>query len=150
MKRAKPQADFAVDTLALQIDGQAAYDSILASTPADKLLVVECSATWCAPLAGNRRQYRALSLTLLAARCGPCKMFKPAYEQFAQAYSKDAVFTTIMGDANDDCKLLMTRLNVKSVPAFFFYRGGKQVSAFTGANKTGAYSAASVCKAVQY
>jgi hypothetical protein len=65
-------------------------------------------------------------------------MFKPAYEQFAEAYAKDAVFTTIMGDANDDCKGLMTRLGVKSVPAFFFYRGGKQVAAFTGANKTGA------------
>ena len=63
-------------------------------------------------------------------------MFKPAYEQFAEAYSKDAVFTTITGDANDDCKRLMTRLGVKSVPAFFFYRGGKQISAFTGANKT--------------
>jgi thiol-disulfide isomerase/thioredoxin len=73
-------------------------------------------------------------------RCGPCKMFKPAYEQFATAYEKQAVFTTIMGDANDDCKLLMTRMNVKSVPAFFFYRGGKEVSAFTGANKTGASS----------
>ena len=72
-------------------------------------------------------------------------MFKPAYEQFAQAYQAQAVFTTIMGDANDDCKLLMTRMNVKSVPAFFFYRGGKEVSAFTGANKTGAPSSRLLC-----
>ena len=64
-------------------------------------------------------------------------MFKPAYEQFAQAYAKDAVFVTIMGDANDDTKGLMTRLGVKSVPAFFMYKDGKQVSAFTGANKQG-------------
>ena len=64
-------------------------------------------------------------------------MFKPAYEQFAQAYAKDAVFVTIMGDANDDTKRLMTRLGVKSVPAFFMYKDGKQVSAFTGANKQG-------------
>ncbi len=31
----------------------------------------------------------------------------------------------------------MKRLAVKSVPAFFFYKDGAQVSAFTGANKQG-------------
>ena len=45
VKRRKPLTD----TPRLQIDSAAAYDSHLASTPADKLLVVECSATWCAP-----------------------------------------------------------------------------------------------------
>jgi hypothetical protein len=32
----------------VQIDSAAGYDTVLAGTPADKLLVVECSATWCA------------------------------------------------------------------------------------------------------
>jgi len=40
------------------------------------------------------------------------------------------------GDINNECKQLMSKLGVKSVPAFFFFKGGKQVSSFTGANKT--------------
>ncbi len=65
-------------------------------------------------------------------------MFKPAYEQFAQGYSDKAVFTSIMGDANASTASIMKRLNVKSVPAFFYFKAGEQVAAFTGANKQGA------------
>jgi thioredoxin-like negative regulator of GroEL len=64
-------------------------------------------------------------------------MFKPAYEQFAEAYVEKATFVTITGDANTSTAALMKRLSVKSVPAFFLYKDGAQVSAWTGANKQG-------------
>jgi hypothetical protein len=64
-------------------------------------------------------------------------MFKPAYEQFAAAYLGQAVFISIMGDANGSTAALMKRLSVKSVPAFFFYKDQKVVTQFTGANKQG-------------
>ncbi len=61
------------------------------------------------------------------ARCGPCKLFKPTFEQFAEAYHEQAVFVSVMGDANTSTAKLMKRLAVKSVPAFFFFREGQQV-----------------------
>ena len=77
------------------------------------------------------------SADALHPRCGPCKLFKPAYAAFAEAYQQQAVFVSIMGDANASTAALMKRLAVKSVPAFFFYKSGEQVAAFTGANKQG-------------
>ena len=59
-----------------QIDSAAAYDDHLASTPADKLLVVECSATWCVCAARARhgamaysRDSRHCLLLAAAAHC---------------------------------------------------------------------------------
>ena len=77
------------------------------------------------------------SADALRGRCGPCKLFKPAYAAFAEAYQQQATFVTITGDANASTAALMKRMAVKSVPAFFFFKNGQQVAAFTGANKQG-------------
>ena len=57
--------------------------------------------------------------------------------QFAEAYNSQASFVSVVGDLNASTATLMKRLQVKSVPAFFFYKNGKEVSSFTGANKQG-------------
>lgn len=62
-------------------------------------------------------------------RCGPCKMFKPTFAQFAEAYTEQTVFLSVMGDANASTAKLMKRLAVKAVPAFFFFKEGQQARA---------------------
>lgn len=57
--------------------------------------------------------------------------------QFAEAYNSQASFVSVVGDLNASTATLMKRLQVKSVPAFFFFKQGKEVSSFTGANKQG-------------
>ena len=80
----------------------------------------------------------SVSLTHPSLRfAGPCKLFKPTFVQFAEAYNSQASFISVVGDLNASTATLMKRLQVKSVPAFFFYKNGKEVSSFTGANKQG-------------
>lgn len=81
----------------------------------ERLVILNCSATW----------------------CGPCKLFKPTYNLFAEEYDKKARFLSVTGDKNESTNKLMRRLEVKTVPAFFFFKNGKEVSKFSGANKTG-------------
>jgi thiol-disulfide isomerase/thioredoxin len=120
------------------VTSEAQFDELIANA-GSKLVVVDCGATWCGA-SGSRvvsvpKFTPASSLTPCAA--GPCKLFKPIFAQFADAYHAQAQFVAITGDLNPSTASLMKRLNVKSVPAFFFYKDGKQVQAFTGANKQG-------------
>ena len=89
---------------AYQIDGEEAFDAVMASS-GDRLVILNCSATW----------------------CGPCKLFKPTYNLFAEEYTQ-AHFLSVTGDKNESTNKLMKRLAVKTVPAFFFYKNGEQVS----------------------
>jgi len=97
-----------------EVDSEEAFDKVM-NASGDKLVVLNCSATW----------------------CGPCKLFKPTYGLFAEEYADKATFLSVTGDLNGSTTKLMKRLGVKAVPSFFFYKNGEQVSTFSGANKTG-------------
>ncbi|XP_035746696.1 thioredoxin [Egretta garzetta] len=75
----------------------------------EKLIVVDFSATW----------------------CGPCKMIKPFFHSLCEKYS-DVVFIEI--DV-DDAQDVATHCDVKCMPTFQFYKSGKKVQEFSGANK---------------
>ncbi|XP_061874238.1 thioredoxin [Colius striatus] len=75
----------------------------------DKLVVVDFSATW----------------------CGPCKMIKPFFHGLVEKYG-DVVFIEV--DV-DDAQDVATHCDVKCMPTFQFYKSGKKVQEFSGANK---------------
>lgn len=74
----------------------------------NKLIVVDFSATW----------------------CGPCKMMEPILDQFAEYYPM-AKFIHVDVDLLDT---LDDSADVNKLPTFKFYRNGKFVLQFTGAN----------------
>ncbi|NWV68612.1 THIO protein, partial [Malurus elegans] len=75
----------------------------------EKLIVVDFSATW----------------------CGPCKMIKPFFHGLGEKYA-DVIFIEV--DV-DDAQDVATNCDVKCMPTFQFYKGGKKVQEFSGANK---------------
>ena len=64
-----------------------------------------------------------------ASWCGPCKMATPEVEAVAEAVGDKAVVAKVN---IDELPELTTRYNVKAVPTFIVFRGGKEVSRFTG------------------
>ncbi|XP_025917320.1 thioredoxin isoform X1 [Apteryx rowi] len=75
----------------------------------EKLVVVDFSATW----------------------CGPCKMIKPFFHSLCDKFA-DVVFIEI--DV-DDAQDVAAHCDVKCMPTFQFYKNGKKVQEFSGANK---------------
>ncbi|XP_014164260.1 thioredoxin [Geospiza fortis] len=75
----------------------------------EKLIVVDFSATW----------------------CGPCKMIKPFFHSLCEKYG-DVIFIEI--DV-DDAQDVASHCDVKCMPTFQFYKNGKKVQEFSGANK---------------
>eukprot|EP00899_Mesostigma_viride_P008576 jgi/Mesvir1/1771/Mv09621-RA.1 len=67
--------------------------------------------------------------------CRPCKAFKKKYSKLAERFSS-AKFLRVDGNQNaSTIRLGKDRLQVKSSPAFFFFRDKKIVHSFTGANE---------------
>uniref|UniRef100_H0W1R6 Thioredoxin n=1 Tax=Cavia porcellus TaxID=10141 RepID=H0W1R6_CAVPO len=91
-----------------QIESKEAFQEAL-NDAGDKLVVVDFSATW----------------------CGPCKMIKPFFHSLSEKYSK-VVFLEV--DV-DDCQDVAAECEVKCMPTFQFFKKGKKVSEFSGANK---------------
>ncbi|NXU53287.1 THIO protein, partial [Turnix velox] len=75
----------------------------------EKLVVVDFSATW----------------------CGPCKIIKPFFHSLGEKYG-DVVFIEIDVDDAQDVAL---HCEVTCMPTFLFYKGGKKVQEFSGANE---------------
>ncbi|XP_068127449.1 thioredoxin-like [Hyperolius riggenbachi] len=74
-----------------------------------KLVVVDFTATW----------------------CGPCKMIAPVFEDMSKQYP-DVLFIKV--DV-DDAQDVSTFCSVSCMPTFQFYKDGKKVDEFSGANK---------------
>lgn len=84
----------------------------LQAANADKLVVVDCWATW----------------------CGPCKMIAPAFTKLADEYTpKGAVFVKVDVDKADE---VAVHLKVQAMPTFLFFRGNTLVGGFAGADAT--------------
>ncbi|XP_068584445.1 thioredoxin-like [Cebidichthys violaceus] len=77
----------------------------------DKLVVVDFTATW----------------------CGPCKMIGPIFHGLAsQPENKNVVFLKVDVDEADD---VSKECKITSMPTFHFYKNGKKVDEFSGADK---------------
>lgn len=61
--------------------------------------------------------------------CGPCKMIAPTFVELSKKY--DAVFCKVDADALDD---VCDQCHIRALPTFCFFRGGKKVGEFSGAN----------------
>ena len=61
--------------------------------------------------------------------CGPCKMAGPEVE----AVEAELAGKVVVAKVNiDELPGLTSRFNVKAVPTFIVFKGGKEVSRFTG------------------
>ena len=64
-----------------------------------------------------------------ASWCGPCKMAGPEVE----AVEAELAGKAIVAKVNiDELPELTSRFNVKAVPTFIVFKGGKEVTRFTG------------------
>ncbi|HEU4880991.1 MAG TPA: thioredoxin [Longimicrobium sp.] len=75
---------------------------------ASELVLVDFNATW----------------------CGPCRMMEPTIEALAAQYAGSVKVVTIDSDANQQT---VARYNVRSLPTFMFFKGGKPVDMVIGA-----------------
>lgn len=64
-----------------------------------------------------------------ASWCGPCKMAGPEVEAVAETLGDKAVVVKVN---IDELPELTSRYNVKAVPTFIVFKGGKEVNRFTG------------------
>ena len=65
-----------------------------------------------------------------AAWCGPCRMMAPTVDALAQEYAGRAKVVTMDSDANQQT---VAKYNVRSLPTFLFFKGGKPVDQVIGA-----------------
>nr|XP_057922487.1 thioredoxin [Doryrhamphus excisus] len=86
------------------------FNSLL-KTAGDKLVVVDFTATW----------------------CGPCKMIGPVFEAESQKpENANVIFVKVDVDEADD---VSSSCGINCMPTFHFYKNGKKVFEFSGANK---------------
>eukprot|EP01083_Nonionella_stella_P255865 877635_1 len=75
----------------------------------EKLVVIDFTASW----------------------CGPCRMIAPVFEQMA-VDNPTVIFIKI--DV-DDADQLAAKCGVSAMPTFMFYKDGKKIEEFKGANQ---------------
>lgn len=76
----------------------------------DKLIVVDCYASW----------------------CPPCQQIAPVFAALAQEH-KDVVFVKV--DVEQATQDLKSEVGAWALPTFCFYMNGKKVGSFAGANE---------------
>lgn len=67
-----------------------------------------------------------------ASWCGPCKMIKPTFHQWATEFKGKVVFVEVDVDKAKD---ISVNVGVTAMPTFVLYKGGKEVDRLKGANK---------------
>jgi thioredoxin 1 len=86
------------------IKDEAEFDTLLAE---GKVLVVDCTATW----------------------CGPCKLVAPLIEQLSAEYGDRAGIFKLDIDAN---KAFPKRFGLRSIPAVLFFKAGEKIETIVG------------------
>lgn len=61
--------------------------------------------------------------------CGPCRALHPTLEKLASNFDGKAVISKINVDKNPE---LAQQLNVRSIPALFYYKNGKLMGQHVG------------------
>ncbi|KAJ4509847.1 thioredoxin trx1 [Exophiala dermatitidis] len=94
------------------IHSKASFQTSVLSAPADRLVVLDCFATW----------------------CGPCKVIAPELVKFSESDEfKDKVdFYKIDVDEVPD---VAQELGVRAMPTFMLFKNGQKVGEVVGANK---------------
>lgn len=67
---------------------------------------------------------------LWAEWCGPCRMMTPVIEELAQEYEGRAVVGKLNVDDNPE---IPTQYNVRGIPTFLIFKGGKLADKVVGA-----------------
>lgn len=75
----------------------------------DTLVIVDFFATW----------------------CGPCKMIAPKLEELANELGQAILVLKV--DV-DECEDIATEYKISSMPTFIFFKNGKVIQQFSGAN----------------
>ena len=96
------------------ITDEAEFDTLLAQ---GKVLVVDCTATW----------------------CGPCKLVAPLIDRLAIEYGDRAQIFKLDIDAN---KAFPKRFGFRSIPAVLFFNAGEKVEVIMGVKPYEEFSAA--------
>ncbi|KAI4884983.1 hypothetical protein NFI96_020249 [Prochilodus magdalenae] len=93
----------------ITIEDKQAFDAALRDA-GHKLVVVDFTATW----------------------CGPCQMIGPIFKGFSEKPEyKEVVFLKVDVDEASD---VSSYCDIKCMPTFHFYKNGKKVDEFSGAN----------------
>jgi len=91
-----------------QVKTEAHFRSLLMQAQS-KLVVVDYYADW----------------------CGPCKRIAPNVVSLAKTHAATSVFLKVNVD---DCKMFSQSQGIKAMPTFQFYRNGRKIDEFKGAN----------------
>ena len=82
-------------------------------------------------LVAAQKEDKLVAIDFTAAWCGPCQMIGPRFEAMAAEY-QDVVFVKVDVDEN---KEVAAHCKISSMPTFQFWRDGKCVEAFSGADE---------------
>ena len=88
-------------------------------------------------------KYKFVVLMLSGKQCGPCHQITPFVEQLSQQY-KSILFLKAL---NDEVPQLFAQCT--GMPAFLFFKQGKKVYEFTGANNNQLNDAVRYCARAQ-
>ncbi|KIV93989.1 thioredoxin [Exophiala mesophila] len=94
------------------IHSKSSFNTSVVSAPAERLVVLDCFATW----------------------CGPCKVIAPEVAKFSESEEfKDKVdFYKVDVDEVPD---VAQELGVRAMPTFMLFKGGEKVGEVVGADK---------------
>lgn len=91
-----------------EVHSKISFDASIGSS--DKLIVLDCFATW----------------------CGPCKVIAPEVVKFSEEFQDKAEFYKVDVDQVPD---LAQELNVRAMPTFMLFKNGEKVGEVVGADK---------------
>jgi thioredoxin 1 len=86
------------------IKDEAEFDALLANS---KVLVVDCTATW----------------------CGPCKLVAPLIDRLAEEFGDRAQILKLDIDPN---RPIAKRFGIRSIPAVIFFKAGEKIEIIVG------------------
>ena len=86
------------------------YNTAIAT--ADKLVVVDFTASW----------------------CPPCQMIKPHFEEWGNTYAEKCLLVKVDVDANAEAA---QAAGIQAMPTFKFFKGGQEVHMIRGADVNG-------------